>query len=213
LSLGSPFDFERQATLYVAVGLPDPATQPQEFEEAAIRAIPQFIRKTHGKALVLFTSNRMMAEASRLLGPWFEAEGITLLAQSSGLSRDALLNQFRSDVDSVLFGTDSFWHGVDVPADALSSVIITRLPFEVPTHPQVEARLERVVQQGGDRFWDHQVPEAILKFKQGVGRLIRSRSDRGIIVILDPRVRTKAYGQTFLRTIPRCRTVVEEVPT
>jgi ATP-dependent DNA helicase DinG len=211
LSLGSPFDFGSQVTLYVAEGLSDPATETQEFEKAAIRAIPQFIRKTHGKALVLFTSYRMMDEARRLLGPWFDAERITLLSQSSGLPRTDLLNQFSSNVDSVLFGTDSFWQGVDVPGAALSSVIITKLPFEVRTHPQLEARLERITQQGGHRFLDHQMPEAIIKFKQGVGRLIRSRTDRGIIVILDPRVTTKAYGPAFLRSIPPCRTLLERI--
>jgi ATP-dependent DNA helicase DinG len=210
-SLGSPFDFRNQVTVFLAEGLPDPATDSPAFEQAAIRSIPHFILKTQGKALVLFTSHQMMDEATRLLGPWFQGEGITLLSQSSGIPRDKLLEHFKSDVDSVLFGTDSFWQGVDVPGAALSSVIITRLPFDAPNHPLLEARLERVTQRGGDRFRDHQVPEAILKFKQGVGRLIRSKSDQGIIVILDPRVTTKSYGREFLRSIPSCHTVTERV--
>jgi ATP-dependent DNA helicase DinG len=152
-----------------------------------------------------------MNAATRSLGPWFQSQKITLLSQSSGTPRDKLLNKFRSDINSVLFGTDSFWQGVDVPGEALSSVIITRLPFDVPTQPLLEARLEEITRRGGNRFRDHQVPEAVLKFKQGVGRLIRSKTDLGLIVILDPRVLTKPYGKEFLLSIPACQTLVEEV--
>jgi ATP-dependent DNA helicase DinG len=211
LHLGSPFDFQRQVTLYLVKGLPDPSSKPQAYETAAIQAIPQFVRKTQGKALVLFTSHQMMNAATRSLGPWFQSQKITLLSQSSGTPRDKLLNKFRSDINSVLFGTDSFWQGVDVPGEALSSVIITRLPFDVPTQPLLEARLEEITRRGGNRFRDHQVPEAVLKFKQGVGRLIRSKTDLGLIVILDPRVLTKPYGKEFLLSIPACQTLVEEV--
>jgi ATP-dependent DNA helicase DinG len=128
--------------------------------------------------------------------------------------RDAatqLLNKFRSDINSVLFGTESFWQGVDVPGEALSSVIITRLPFGAPTQPLLEARLEEIARRGGSQFLDYQVPEAVLKFKQGVGRLIRSKTDLGSIVILDPRVLTKPYGKEFLLSIPACRTLVEQI--
>jgi ATP-dependent DNA helicase DinG len=211
LHLGSPFAFERQVTLHLVKGLPDPSSDSKAFEIAAIQSIPQLIRKTQGKAFVLFTSHQMMKAATSSLEPWFRAENITLLSQSSGTPRDKLLKRFRSDINRVLFGTDSFWQGVDVPGEALSSVIITRLPFDVPTQPLLEARLEEIARRGGHPFLDHQVPEAVLKFKQGVGRLIRSKSDQGIIVILDPRVLTKPFGKEFLHSLPPCRTLVEEI--
>ena len=115
-----------------------------------------------------------------------------------------LLEKFKDDVDSVLFGTDSFWQGVDVPGEALSNVIITRLPFAVPDHPLIQARLERIEARGGNAFFEFSLPEAVLKFRQGVGRLIRTATDQGIVVVLDNRVLTKRYGQAFLDAIPKC---------
>jgi ATP-dependent DNA helicase DinG len=192
-------------------GLPDPSTEPQAFERAAIGAIPRFIQKTNGKALVLFTSHQMMEAATFSLEPWFRSEKITLLSQSHNTPRDRLLKQFRADTYSVLFGTDSFWQGVDVPGEALSNVIITKFPFDFPTQPLLEARLEEIKRKGGSPFRDHQLPEAVLKFKQGVGRLIRSKSDKRIVVILDPRLLTKPYRDDFLLSMPPCRTLVERV--
>jgi ATP-dependent DNA helicase DinG len=143
--------------------------------------------------------------------PWFREQGITLLSQSSGRARSNLIEEFQRDVTSFLFGTDSFWQGVDVPGKALSNVIITRLPFEVPTHPLLEARLEKVDRKGGNRFRDVLLPTAVLKFKQGFGRLVRSKGDRGIVAVLDPRLITRPFGKAFMSSIPPCCTRIEDV--
>jgi ATP-dependent DNA helicase DinG len=124
--------------------------------------------------------------------------------QGKQLSRTRLLEEFRKDTHSVLFGTESFWTGVDVPGEALSNVIITKLPFAVPDHPLTAARLEHIEENGGNSFMEYSVPEAILKLRQGIGRLIRSKKDSGICAILDNRVLTKPYGRTFLSALPQC---------
>ena len=121
-----------------------------------------------------------------------------------------MVEAFKADVTSVIFGADSFWQGVDVPGEALSNVIIVRLPFSVPSHPLLEARLEDLRRRGGNPFIEYQVPEAVIKLKQGFGRLIRTRTDSGMVVILDPRVLTKPYGRTFLSSLPDCPRIVEQ---
>lgn len=209
LSVGSPFDYANQVTLHIARGLPDPSTESDRYEREAIRAIPYYLEKTGGRAFVLFTSYRMMQQAQRELLPWFAERGIRLFAQGDGLPRSKMVEAFKADVDSVLFGTDTFWQGVDVPGEALSNVIIVRLPFSVPDRPLLEARLDEIRLRGGNPFLEFQVPETAIKLKQGFGRLVRSRTDRGIVVILDPRVVTKPYGRTLLGSLPACPRVFD----
>jgi ATP-dependent DNA helicase DinG len=145
-----------------------------------------------------------MQSIASVIKPFFDKKKWNLLVQGGGLSRSRMLEEFRSGKPCVLFGTDSFWTGVDIPGEALSNVMITRLPFATPDHPLTEARFEQIVATGGDGFRDYSLPEAILKLRQGVGRLIRNKQDRGTIVILDSRVIHKPYGKAFLKALPEC---------
>ena len=202
--LTSPFDFERQVKLYLPQHMPNPK-DTDEFVPAACEHIRTFLLKTEGKAFVLFTSYKMMYEAAEILEDFFQQSDLRLFVQGDGMQRSRMLQAFREDINSVIFGTASFWTGVDVPGQALSNVIIVKLPFAVPDHPLVAAREEMIESRGGRAFWEYSLPEAALKFRQGFGRLIRSREDEGIIVVLDNRIVRSSYGKVFLASIPECR--------
>src|SRR5437588_8273141 len=195
----SIFDFHEQAVLYLPAKMPDPRSP--EWGRAAADEVIKIVNATAGRAFVLSTSNAGMNEmfervASQIDYPCF--------VQGSA-AKGALLKKFRETPNAVLFATSSFWQGVDVRGEQLSCVIIDKLPFAVPSDPIIAARQRHIEEQGGSSFYEYSVPQAIISLKQGLGRLIRSTTDRGVLAVLDPRLKTKAYGRLFLESLPPCR--------
>jgi len=201
LSVGSPFDYESAALLFLPTDIPEPNDRAG-FQRALERSLINLCRSTGGRTMVLFTSYAQLRQTSQAISPPLSEADILVYEQGEGASPHSLLETFRSAEKAVLLGTRAFWEGVDVPGEALSVLVIPKLPFDVPSDPIIAARAETFE----DAFYQYMLPEAILRFRQGFGRLIRSQSDRGVIAILDRRILTKQYGRAFLESLPNCTT-------
>lgn len=206
LAVGSPFDYENAALLYLVNDIPE-HTEGDRHQGEVNSAIIRLCKETHGRALVLFTSYAQLRKTSIAISGAMGAHGIEIYEQGEGASAATLLENFKGADKAVLLGTRSFWEGVDVPGEALSVVVIVKLPFDVPSDPIIASRSESFE----DPFNEYQLPEAILKFRQGFGRLIRTQSDRGVVVVLDKRILSKKYGKYFLDSIPKCKTLIGSV--
>ena len=204
LVASSPFDYFRQALALAPDFLPDPSARPRDYVSALAPFLRDLFAATAGRGLVLFTAYEMMRAVAEAAGPLFAAAGVELLVQGDGVSREAMVAALRGAGARrvVLFGAQSFWEGVDVPGEALSCVALARLPFPQAGEPIVEARCERIQEQGGSPFRDYMLPEAQIRFRQGFGRLVRTKRDRGVVVVTDPRIVAKNYGALFRRSVP-----------
>jgi len=202
LLIGSPFNYKQNVLLYFPKEMEDPSDEPELFQQHALEHIKKIIDIMKGRIFVLFTNYRMLNAVYQDLGSAYA--GINLLRQGDR-PRYILLEDFKNNQNSVLLGTNTFWQGIDVPGKPLECVIITKLPFSVPDNPVTEARIELIQSRNKNPFMEYQVPQAIMMFKQGFGRLIRTTKDRGIVAILDPRIRTRSYGKSFLSSLPECR--------
>jgi len=199
LALGSPFDFENSTLLYIPNNIPEPGDR-HGHQRAIDNCLIHLCRATGGRTLALFTSYAQLKKTSHAIGPELAEHGIAVYEQGGGASPHALLESFKNAEQAVLLGTRAFWEGVDVPGEALSVLVIVKLPFDVPSDPIIAARSETF----DDPFSQYALPEAILRFRQGFGRLIRTQSDRGVVVVLDKRVLTKRYGPAFIGSLPQC---------
>ena len=204
IAVKSPFDYDRNMRVFIAADVPLPSPTEARLAIAVLTDYVRFcVERVRGGSLVLFTSYTDMRAVAASLESDFREAGRPFLIQGADLSRTELANQMRESGNAVLFGTDSFWTGVDVPGDALAQVIVTRLPFDPPTHPVTEAKCEHIRDRGGNPFSELTLPDALIKFRQGVGRLIRTATDRGIISILDSRILAKSYGRLFIESLPQ----------
>jgi DNA polymerase-3 subunit epsilon/ATP-dependent DNA helicase DinG len=201
LALGSPYDYESSALIYIASDIPEPGDR-HGHQRAIDQGVLRLCQATGGRALVLFTSYEQLKRTSQAIGPLLARDDIRVYEQGEGASASTLLENFRTDGRAVLLGTRAFWEGVDVPGEALQVLVIVKLPFDVPSDPIIAARSETF----DDPFNEYSLPEAILRFRQGFGRLIRSQSDRGIVAVLDKRILSKRYGKLFLESLPTCTT-------
>jgi ATP-dependent DNA helicase DinG len=193
--------------------LPDPATSPSEYAEQLAPFLLDLFRATDGRGLVLFTSYDMMREVAERARALLDSAGFRLLVQGEGESREAMAEALRTaERPTVLFGAQSFWEGVDVPGAALSCVVLARLPFPQVGEPIVEARSEKITEEGGSSFRDYMIPEAVIRFRQGFGRLVRTKSDRGVVVVADPRIVSKNYGPLFRRALAASVHAVPSLP-